>query len=68
MSMETIVAVFDTAAHASAAVQELVSAGVPSDAITQHAGGATTGSSTTAAPAPEKGFWASLFGGEPEQG
>ncbi|MGI4795107.1 MAG: YsnF/AvaK domain-containing protein [Janthinobacterium lividum] len=68
MSMETIVAVFDTAAHATAAVQELEGAGVPPDAITQHSGGAATGSSTTGAPAPEKGFWSSLFGGEPEQG
>ena len=69
MSMEAIVAVFDTAAHAAAAVQDLESAGVPSDAITQHSGGATAGgSATTAAPAPEKGFWSSLFGTEPEQG
>ncbi|MGI4797184.1 MAG: YsnF/AvaK domain-containing protein [Janthinobacterium lividum] len=68
MSFETIVAVFDTAAHATAAVQELVKAGVPSDAITQHSGGATTDSSTTGAPAREPGFWSSLFGGEPEQG
>lgn len=73
MSMETIVAVFDTAAHAAAAVTDLEAAGVPSNAITQHAGGGAmgttaTGSSTTAAPAREQGFWASLFGGEPEQG
>lgn len=68
MSMETIVAVFDTAAHAAAAVQDLESAGVPSNAITQHAGGTTTGTTTTAAPAREQGFWSSLLGAEPEQG
>ena len=69
MSMETIVAVFDTAAHAAAAVQDLESAGVPSNAIIQHSASASAGStSTTAAPAPEKGFWASLFGADPEQG
>ena len=69
MSMEAIVAVFDTATHATAAVQELEAAGVPPNAITQHSGGATAGSTATAAaPAPEKGFWSSLFGSEPEQG
>ena len=68
MSFETIVAVFDTAAHAAAAVQDLVSAGVPSDAITQHANNTVTGSAaTTATPGREQGFWSSLLGGEPEQ-
>ncbi len=45
MSMETIVAVFDTAAHAAAAVQDLVGAGVPSDAITQHSSSTAAGTS-----------------------
>ncbi len=69
---ETIVAVFDTAAHASAAVQDLKSAGVPDADITQHAGGATAGASgmttgtTSAEPRQEQGFWASLFGADPE--
>ena len=69
MSMETIVAVFDTAAHAAAAVQDLVSAGVPADAITQHSSSTASGTTGTSlgAPTQEKGFWASLFGGEPEQ-
>jgi uncharacterized protein (TIGR02271 family) len=46
----------------------LEAAGVPSSSISQHASsGAATGVSTTsAAPVREKGFWASLFGGEPE--
>ncbi len=80
MSMETIVAVFDTAAHAAAAVQDLVGAGVPSNAITQHSSGTATGTASTSTSAmgtgamstgtagQGQGFWASLFGGEPEQG
>ncbi len=72
MDSETIVAVFDTAAHASAAVSDLEAAGVPSSAITQHSGSASSAaastSSMTSAPGQEKGFWASLFGGEPDYG
>ncbi len=60
MTQETIVAVYDTAAHAEAAVADLRTAGVPDGAIGLHAG---TG---TAAPVRKQGFWASLFGGEPD--
>ena len=64
---DTIVAVFDTQAHASAAVRDLENAGVPASAITQHAkGGMTTEAATAAAPVREEGFWQSLFGGAPE--
>ena len=65
---ETIVAVFDTADHASAAVRDLIDAGVPDTNITQHAGAANTASAGTvsAAPRQEPGFWSSLFGAEPE--
>jgi len=67
MTNETVVAVFDTAEHASRVVQDLEAAGVPSSDITQHASsGLTTGSTTSTTPVREKGFWASLFGGEPE--
>jgi uncharacterized protein (TIGR02271 family) len=67
MTDETIVAVYDTSEHASRAVQDLESAGVPPSAIRQHAStGMETGATTTIAPVREKGFWASLFGGEPE--
>jgi uncharacterized protein (TIGR02271 family) len=67
MTDETIVAVYDTAEHAALAVRDLEAAGVPSSAISQHAaGGVMTGSTTTTAPHREHGFWASLFGGEPE--
>ena len=63
MSEETIVAMYDTPAHAAAAVQELKAANVPPNAISSHAQGGTAGG-TTAAPAREPGFWSSLFGGE----
>ena len=70
MNEETIVAVYDTAEHAAAAVRDLESAGVPSSAISQHAGNSTgvTGHDnvTTAGKPREQGFWSSLFGGEPE--
>ncbi len=68
---ETIVAVFDTAAHAEAAVQDLKVAGVPDANITQHAGGGAAGlatGTTSGQTGQEPGFWASLFGAEPEHG
>lgn len=67
MNDETIVAVYDTAAHADAAVAALKAADVPESSISRHS--ATTpgaGASTAAAPPREEGFWASLFGGEPD--
>jgi uncharacterized protein (TIGR02271 family) len=65
MTDDTIVAVYDTAEHAALAVRDLEAAGVPSSNITQHSsGGAATGSTATTGPLHEKGFWASLFGGE----
>ena len=63
MTDETIVAVYDTAAVAEAAVAGLKSAGVPDSAISLHA--STAGMATGAAPR-EEGFWSSLFGGEPD--
>ena len=65
MSEETIVAVYDTAAHAAAAASDLLGTGVPANAITQHAKGSMTavGSATST---QGQGFWSSLFGGEPE--
>jgi uncharacterized protein (TIGR02271 family) len=64
MTDETIVAVYDSAEHASLAVSDLEAAGVPSARITQHAkGGYTTGSSpATTAPTRGEGFWSNLFG------
>jgi uncharacterized protein (TIGR02271 family) len=63
MTDETIVAVYDTAAHADAAVQDLQAGNVPPSAITRHPSGTGVPSeSTRSGP----GFWSSLFGGEPD--
>lgn len=63
MTEETIVAMYDTPAHAEAAIRDLKAADVPPNAISSHAEGGMAGG-TTAAPAREPGFWANLFGGE----
>jgi uncharacterized protein (TIGR02271 family) len=57
--------VFDTAAHSDAAIRDLEAANVPSNAISRQASTAGIATTTTAAPR-EPGFWASLFGGEPD--
>ena len=62
MTDETVVAVYDTSAHADAAVRDLEAANVPSGAISRHA--ATAGGA--AAPGREPGFWGKLIGGEPD--
>jgi uncharacterized protein (TIGR02271 family) len=69
MNEQTLVAVYDTADQANAAGRDLKAANVPAHAISQHAknGFASGATSTeTEAPVREKGFWASLFGGEPD--
>ncbi len=75
MADEIIVAVYDTAAHVDAAMRDLHTANVPEGVIDVHAGtGGTTTETTSmagstynpATPVREKGFWASLFGGETE--
>ncbi len=70
MADETIVAIYDTPAHAELAAADLREAGVPDDAISVHANasGASGSTITTTAGAPvrEEGFWSSLFGGEPD--
>ncbi len=65
MSIETIVAVYDTPAHAELAVSDLKQANVPADAISVHAGASADANATPAAPR-EQGFWKNLFGGEPD--
>ena len=71
MSEESIVAVFDTAAHADAAVADLKAARVPDSAISRHAedmsgttgtGAMATGTSSGTSTR-QQGFWSSLFGG-----
>jgi uncharacterized protein (TIGR02271 family) len=72
MNQETIVAVYDTSAHAQAAVRALEEAGIPSSDITHHASetySGTTGTTAGAELAPrreEPGFWSRLFGTESE--
>lgn len=69
MTDHTIVAVYDTAAHAEAVVSALVASNVPSSAISRHSQeGSLSGTTMTTAPAAgeERGFWASLFGAEPD--
>ena len=64
MINETIVAVFDREADAAAAVAELHKAGVPPNAITQHAQNSMTrGSETSVVPPREPSFWERWFGG-----
>ena len=65
MTDETIVAVYDTHAHAELAAADLVQSGVPQSAISVHANPTATATSAVAAPR-EEGFWASLFGGSPD--
>ncbi len=65
MPDETIVAVYDTAPHAEAAVQDLLAANVPQSAIHRHTTeGSYAGAGGTATPAASQGFWSNLFGGE----
>ena len=66
MTEQTLVAVYDTAAHADAAVRDLKAANVPADAIRQHAKTGTMSGAMATASAQEGGFWSRLFGGEPD--
>ena len=63
MTEQTIVAVYDRSTDADAAVRDLA-ASVPSGAISRHDNGSET---TTQSVAPrEEGFWARLFGSQPD--
>jgi uncharacterized protein (TIGR02271 family) len=68
MNEEIIVAVYDTEAHAAAAVRDLEAAHVPPEAISRHVGTeSVSGSAVSGAnSAGGQGFWSSLFGGEPD--
>ena len=68
MTDETIVAVYDTAAHADLAASDLRAAGVPENAISVHASTSSASGTiaTSSTPVQEQGFWSSLFGGEPD--
>lgn len=65
MAQETLVAVFDTAADAQAAVHALAGAGVAPADIERHAQHALRAQvSPPATTASRGGFWGALFGGE----
>ena len=68
MNEEIIVAVYDTEAHADAAVRDLETAHVPPEAINRHAGtrSASGAAVSNANSGRGQGFWSSLFGGEPD--
>lgn len=68
MNEEIIVAVYDTEAHAAAAVRDLEAAHVPPEAISRHAGAESASSSAVSGAGSVKGqgFWNSLFGGAPD--
>ena len=67
MASETIVAVFDTAAHAEAAVSALIADGVPASSIEHYSrdqgvtGGAAVGTDVNP-PSAHRGFWGWLTG------
>lgn len=65
MSDETIVAIYDTPAHALLAAADLRQAGVPDDAISIHTGSIDPDHAGKSAPR-EQGFWGRLFGGSPD--
>jgi uncharacterized protein (TIGR02271 family) len=64
MTEQTIVAVYDRRTDADAAVRELAAANVPSQAISRHENG--TGTTTETSAPREEGFWARLFGSQPD--
>jgi uncharacterized protein (TIGR02271 family) len=64
MTKQTIVAIYDRRTDADAAVRDLAAASVPSQAISRHENGTET-TTETAAPR-EEGFWARLFGSQPD--
>jgi uncharacterized protein (TIGR02271 family) len=68
MNEEIIVALYDTEAHAAAAVRDLETAHVPPEAISRHAGtgSALGGAASNANSGRGQGFWSSLLGGEPD--
>ncbi len=65
MTDALLVAVYLTAAHADAAMDELETAGLVFTAISQEPAAADT---IPAAAGAEELFWRNLFGGEPDQG
>ena len=65
MTDETVVAIYETTANAQLAIAEIKAAGIADDAISVHGGPRAT-STPAPTPAGQQGFWANLFGGEPD--
>ena len=65
MTQHTVVALYETAAQAAAAVRDLQAANILPDAISQHTKTFSASDTGSSAPPREQGFWAGLFG-EPE--
>jgi uncharacterized protein (TIGR02271 family) len=65
MNEETIVAIYDTAAEADAVTRDLAAANVPASAISRYPSSDSIADAAPTVPR-EQGFWASLFGGEPD--
>jgi uncharacterized protein (TIGR02271 family) len=66
MTQHTVAAVYETAAQAAAAVRDLQAANILPDAISQHTKTFSASDTGSSAPPRDQGFWASLFGSEPE--
>ncbi len=64
MTQQTIVAVYDRRTDADAAVRDLAAASVPCQAISRHEN--STGTTAETAAPREEGFWARLFGSQPD--
>jgi hypothetical protein len=67
MTQHTVVAVYETAAQAAAAVRDLQAANILPEAISQHTKTFSASDTGSSAPPREQGFWANLFGSEPER-
>ncbi len=69
MASETIVAIFDTPAHAELAIADLKNAGIPTGAIEHFAENRESGELTTSEqPRSHGGFWSWLTGEEGHEG
>ena len=68
MSTETIVALFDTPAHAELALQDLLASGVPASAVERHEASSTDApdDASMMSTTTRRSFWSRLFGAEPE--
>lgn len=65
MAEQNLVAVYDTAAHADAAVRALEQAGVSSNAIGRHAQGGASGTAAGAGAAMDRTLGTNLSGANP---